>query len=356
MNLRMKKYFFTQALLFLFILMFSCALSAQETIDQTKATRILFLSCIDPDFPQPLWKEVNEAGADIVLLIGDNIYADSGDPQILKRNYDSLNAQPGFQQLKKSTPISGIWDDHDYGINDGGREFEGKHAAQKAFLDFFEVPDNSPRRQQEGVYHSLMLGEENKRVQIILLDTRYFRSPLNMNSWIWYYIDRYDPSTDEEQAMLGEAQWAWLEQELQKPAELRIMVSSIQFAANNHGFERWEELPKEQQRMYDLLKKTQAKGVIFISGDRHLSEFMKINTKDSGLNYPLYDFTSSSFNHSISNKFLSATERQIGEAIFEDNFGIIDIQWLDEPIIEVKLQGADEKPYLEKIIHLKELQ
>jgi alkaline phosphatase D len=346
------------------------ASEAPEAVEQTQktnhksltntktpsSTRIAFLSCIDQEYQQPLWKNLYAANATAVLLIGDNVYANSGDPDILKRNYDALNAQPFFKMIRKETLVTGTWDDHDYGLNDGGREFKGKKAAQSAFLDFFEVPQDSARRQQEGIYHSVMLGEEGKRIQIILLDTRYFRSPLNKNSWIWYYLDRYDPSESEEQDMLGETQWAWLKQELLKPAEFRIIASSIQFASNNHGFERWEELPKEQARMIQLIKDTQAKGILFISGDRHLSELMKISPKESGLSYPLYDLTSSSFNHSLTNYFLPNTPRQEGDTIFTDNFGIIDIQWLDEPIITLKLQGADPKPYLEKIIYLKDLQ
>src|SRR5690606_8174573 len=116
-------------------------------------------------------------GGDMLLLIGDNVYANSGDPKILKNSYDKLKNQPGFQKIKKIMPVSGTWDDHDYGLNDSGGEHEGKDNAQKAFLDFFEVPEDSPRRQQQGIYHSHMLGEAGKRIQIILLDTRYFRGP-----------------------------------------------------------------------------------------------------------------------------------------------------------------------------------
>ncbi len=327
-----------------------------------ESTRVLFLSCINQDYPQPLWDELHQANGDAILFIGDNVYADSGDPQILKEEWGRLEAQEGFQKVRsqakaKDAPFTGTWDDHEFGLNDGGREFEGKHNAQTAFLDFFEVAQDSPRRKQEGVYHSLMMGEGDHSVQLIMLDTRFFRGPLNKNAWFRKYTQRYDANTDDmEQVMLGEKQWSWLEQELQKPAKIRIIASSVQFAADNHGFEGWWTLPKESQRMLELIKKTEANGIIFISGDRHLSELMKISQKESGVNYPIYDLTSSSFNTSKWNPLHADTKRQVQEPVFEDNFGAIDIFWqAQEPYLELKLIGENSHSWLSHTVKLKDL-
>ena len=372
----MKILFIKQSILLLLTLGLSSLANAE-----TKKTshRILFTSCIEQYLPQPLWQDVQASQGDMLLLIGDNVYADSGDPEILKRSYDKLNANPGFQEVKKIMPVSGTWDDHDYGLNDAGREHPGKDNAQKAFLDFFEVPQDSPRRQQQGIYHSHMLGEPGKRVQIILLDTRYFRGPLNKNAEWLHNIYRYSPSQESEQVLLGEAQWLWLEQQLREPAELRIIVSSIQLGANNHGSERWETLPKEKQRLFDLIKQTDAKGILFISGDRHLSQLMQISPQESGLPYPLYDLTSSSFNKSVEtilaskihpliydnfslSDFLTSlittkTPRQVYKTIYDDNFGVIDINWQSEnPRIELSLIGEGGKKLLVHTLHLNELQ
>jgi hypothetical protein len=36
----------------------------------------------------------------------------------------------------QSTPIMAVWDDHDYGVNDGGGDFPAKEISRKAFLHF----------------------------------------------------------------------------------------------------------------------------------------------------------------------------------------------------------------------------
>ena len=90
--------------------------------------------------------------------------------------------------------------------------------------------------------------------------------------------------------MLGDTQWAWLEQQLIVPARLRIFVSSIQVVAQDHGFEKWMNFPLERERLYKLLKDTKAARVVALSGDRHLAE---LSMMDAGLGYPLYDLTSS---------------------------------------------------------------
>src|SRR5690606_24925566 len=96
----------------------------------------------------------------------------------LKKKYDKLGSQPGYKKLLTICPVLATWDDHDYGVNDGGLEYPKREESQQIFLDFFGVGKDSPRRKQKGVYHAAMFGPEDKRVQVILLDTRYFRSPL----------------------------------------------------------------------------------------------------------------------------------------------------------------------------------
>ena len=61
--------------------------------------------------------------------------------------------------------------------------------------------------------------------------------------------------------MLGDAQWAWLAERLREPAALRLIVSSIQVLAEGHGWERWSNLPKERQRLFDLIRDTGARSV-----------------------------------------------------------------------------------------------
>lgn len=332
-------------------------LKSKKTATLEDNTRIIFLSCINQDYAQPLWHEVNTLKPDLLLMMGDNVYANSGDPEILKAEYARLNAQAVFADIRKNTPLMGTWDDHDFGENDGGASFQGKDAAQTAFLDFFAYNKNDPQRTQKGIYNSRTIGKPNQRIQIIMLDTRYFRGELNKNAAIRYYTQRYDPSTADKQVMLGEKQWHWLKEKLKEPAEVRIIVSSIQFLADNHGFERWGTLPKEKQRMLDLLQDTRAKGVIFLSGDRHLGELMRIEGRSSGLSYPLHDITSSSFNNSVPAYFKNDTNMRVGEAVYEDHFGSLELDWnKPDPSISIKLLGENHKVLLNYEINLSTLQ
>ena len=180
-------------------------------------------------------------------------------------------------------------------LNDGGAGFPGAAAAQKEFCDFFQVPANSPRRTTPGVYDCVTLGPVGKRVQLILLDTRAFRSPLKKDPTKPKITI---PNTDPDATMLGEGQWAWFERRLREPAEIRVVVSSIQFISTEHGSEKWGNFPKERARFLELLRRTQAKGVVVISGDRHMAELSALTPAD-GAPYPLYDLTTSGLNQPI---------------------------------------------------------
>ncbi|MGH7127599.1 MAG: alkaline phosphatase D family protein, partial [Planctomycetaceae bacterium] len=152
----------------------SGAVRAEEPL-----SKIAFGSCARQGRPQPIWEAIVETEPEVFLFIGDNIYGDTTDMAELKAKWEMLGSEPGYQKLKETCPILAVWDDHDYGANDAGREYPKKRESQQIFVDFFEDPADSPRRQREGVYLAKTFGPEGKRVQIILLDTRYFRSPLS---------------------------------------------------------------------------------------------------------------------------------------------------------------------------------
>jgi len=213
---------------------------------------------------------------------------------VMRRKYAKLAAMPGFQTLRNACPILATWDDHDLGANDAGSDYPMKEESQKIFLDFFGDPAESPRRRRPGVYDARVIGPEGKRVQIILLDTRYFRSsPLTPNPRASTSAGPYVPNPDPNTTILGGDQWRWLAEQLKVPAEIRLVVSSIQVVAEDHGWEKWMNFPHERARLFKLLHETGAEGVILLSGDRHLAELSMI---DAGAGYPIYDLTSSGLN------------------------------------------------------------
>ena len=144
--------------------------------------------------------------------------------------------------------------------------------------------------------------------------------------------ERYIDSTLPDQRMLGEAQWAWLEEELKKPADLRLLVSSIQVTPDDHGWESWDKLPAERDRLYTLLKETDAKGVVMLSGDRHTAFLYK--DEDRG-DYPYYELTASSLNQAFARDPVSTEydSRQIGDGYTPGNYGVVDIDWDNKAIM-----------------------
>lgn len=315
-------------------------------------SRIAFGSCAKQDKPQPIWDAVVEGKPELFVFLGDNIYADTQDMDVLRAKYRLLGEQPGYVKLKKTCPVVATWDDHDYGANDAGAEYPKKRESQQVFLDFFDVAKDDPRRMQEGVYSSQVYGPAGKRVQVVLLDGRYFRSPLKKG-----FKDgepgegrrgKYVPNTDDDATMLGEEQWRWLEKQLRVPAEVRVIGSGVQVVADEHGWETWGNFPHERQRLFKLIRDTKANGVIFLSGDRHLAEISRLSAED-GVGYPLYDITSSSLNAPSGNlnkanvRFANEINSyRVGLTYFDTNFGAILIDWdADDPVI--RCQICDEK-------------
>ncbi len=325
----------------------------QSALSEEPLTHIHFGSCVKQTQPMPIFETIVQDRPEVFLMIGDNIYADTEDMEVMREKYAQLNADPGFSLLRASCPILATWDDHDFGRNDAGVEYPKKREAQKIFSDFWGDPLNSPRRQREGVYEAHVVGPEGQRVQIILLDTRYFRGPLKTGER--RVGGRYYPNEDPTVPMLGEQQWQWLEEQLKVPAELRIIASSIQFIAEAAGQETWANLPAEHQRLIDLIKKTEAAGVVFLSGDRHWSD---LSVQREGVPYPLYDLTSSSLNQP--HKRGTPTDnryREIEKTYHQANFGVIEIDWsAEDPTLDLRIQDLGNQTRIQKRILLSELQ
>ena len=301
----------------------------------------------------PIFQTIVQDGPEVFLMIGDNIYADTEDMEEMRAKYAKLNADPGFSLLRATCPILATWDDHDYGRNDAGAEYGKKREAQKIFSDFWGDPLTSPRRTREGIYDAQVIGPKGKRVQILLLDTRYFRGTLKRGTR--RTGGPYYPDANPDIPMLGDAQWQWLEKQLKQPAELRIIASSIQFVAESAGQETWSNLPTERSRMIDLIAKTKAEGVVFISGDRHWAD---LSVQREDVPYPLYDLTSSSLNQPHGRGTPTKNQyRETDTTYHEVNFGVIEINWCKEnPTLELKIQDLKNETQIRKKVELSELQ
>lgn len=296
---------------------------------------IAFGSCNNQRVPNLLWTSILEHQPKVWIWGGDNIYSDTDDMEKMKADYDSLLADEGYQKLKRFTKILGTWDDHDYGLNDAGADYAKKEESQELFLDFMAVSETDPRRSREGVYHSEILTHKKGSIKIIVLDTRYFRTELTDDEST---KKRYKPNNYGEGTLLGSAQWKWLEDELKSSrADFNIIVSSIQFLSQQHGFETWGNFPHEVDKLKDLILSSKAKGVLILSGDRHISEFSR--TALDGLDYPLIDFTSSGLTHVYSSYSGEPNDFRVGEVISEISFGLLHFNF---ETIEIKMEMRGE--------------
>jgi alkaline phosphatase D len=336
---------------FLILFLFCGVLTASEPA-QAPVRRIAFGSCANQGKPQPIWEGVNALKPEIFVFLGDNIYADTTDMAVMKKKYDQFAAVQGFQRLKQSSKILATWDDHDYGKDDAGQEYGPKAESQKLFLDFWGVPADSPRRQQEGVYSSEVIGPPGQRVQFILLDTRTFRTPLKKKEPRPARGEGpYEPDPSETCNMLGETQWKWLEEQLKVPAEIRFIGSSIQLVAEDHGWEKWMNFPRQRERFFKLLETTQAKGVIILSGDRHLAE---LSMMPHAIGYPLYDLTSSGLTEADKKwRPYETNSHRVGTMNFGNNFGFITIDWYrTDPLIRLQIRDEEGEVTLQQKVLL----
>lgn len=293
-------------------------------------TKIAAGSCIRQDRPQPIWKAVNEYRPDVFLMLGDNIYGDTEDMAVLRGKYALLAANEGFAALRQAVPLIAVWDDHDFGANDAGREYPRRRESQQAFLDFFGVPADAPLRRQEGIYRAITVGPPGRRLQFICLDTRSHRSPLaTLPAGQRQPGDGpYAPTNDPSATILGAEQWAWLEGVLREPADLRIVLSSIQLACTDHHWEHWGNFPAERARLLRLVRDSGAAGVIVVSGDRHAAEISRIPAGPEAAAYPLYDLTASSLNQAMPvGQGRNPNPLRLGPQQRDVNFCTIEIDW-----------------------------
>jgi alkaline phosphatase D len=309
-----------------FLITISTTVAAKQVSDVP--IKILFGSCLHQDKPQPIWQAMNQEQADLFVLLGDNVYGDTEDMAELKAKYAKQWATSGMQTMLANTPTIGIWDDHDFGENDAGAEYPQKEASRQIMLDYFKVPKDSPRRiRADGIYTSHILTQSNTTVQIILPDLRWNRSPLESVGKLKYMLSKapndlgpYIPSKDESTTMLGETQWQWLEQQLQQPADVRVLATSLQFLPEFSGWESWANLPHERQRFLALLDKYKINNLVIVSGDTHWSELSQITRKNDK---SLWEMTASGLTEEWKN--VSPNKHRVGESYAKANYGVIEL-------------------------------
>ncbi|MEL7540473.1 MAG: alkaline phosphatase D family protein [Pseudomonadota bacterium] len=325
-------------------------------------TRVLLGSCLDEEKgPSAAMMSLASEPADLFLMVGDNVYGDrdgrsyiGNQPNLdeVQESFTDLAAREDFQTVRQNTAMMVAWDDHDYGANDSGKEFPFRGFAERIHEVFWGLEDEDVG-QWPGTYYARTFGPEGQRTQVIMLDTRFFRSTLTpTDDWGAKGKERYLPApSGSMQDMLGAAQWTWLENQLRQPADIRLVASSVQVMPTTHGWEAWSALPDERQRLFDLIKRTQATGVVFLSGDRH-SAF--IYEEDGVLPYAAHELTSSSLNVAFATETEEMDARQVGAGFPPENYGAIEIDW-DARAIALKIMDNSGEIVRENAIAFAEI-
>jgi len=319
---------------------------------------IAFGSCAHQDKPQPVLSLAASYQPDLFIFLGDNIYGDTDDMNVLRDKYNKWMSGAEYKDLKKASRIMATWDDHDYGRNDAGRHYSKKEESEKLFLDYFGEAEDSERRDREGIYYAETFRWEGKRIQIILLDTRTFRDDLlryNGNrdgDKRYHYRMDYSPYENGDSTLLGIAQWAWLEHQLRDTADIRIIASSTQFGITHNGYEAWANFPHEQQRMLEVINRTVANGVLFISGDVHYGEISRVD--ENSKTYPIYDITSSGITQNW--RFATPNDNRIKGPVMQNHFGLLELDLNARiPVIRAKIIDKRGRQRIMSTISLNEI-
>lgn len=356
-NWNMKSIFITFCTLLVFL---SCNKDSANYDPNRTLNRICFGSCsTQHNDNHDIFRRIKAQNPDLYIAAGDNIYGDffailPGTEDYITSAWKNQFSKKPVSDLYNSVETLATWDDHDYGENDGVVTNTAKHYAKRLFLEYFKVPANHPRRFNPSgeIYAVHEYGDAEHRVQVLLLDLRWAHTPYKVGGPAGA-LSGYDTIMDPNARMMSDEQWEWLKNQLEKPAKLRFIVTSLQFSASYNGGEAWTVLPLEQERMISLIKSTQANGVVFLSGDVHFGDMNVLNPADC---YPLYDLTSSGLTHKEDKPYPS-TNRVPGlpKAYNNLNFGQIDIDWNGKKI-DLIINDNKAQVRIKKTIPFDELQ
>ncbi len=237
--------------------------TAPKSGEETRL-RFAFVSCLGRNGydAAAAWGDMAaRTSLDMLLLLGDNHYADSTAPAKQRDAYYDHRSVAGYQKITRHTPTYAIWDDHDYGPNDSNRTADGKEKSLKTFKEFWANPGYGTRG-NPGVYFKFVHGD----IEFFMLDDRYYRFPNKAPN-------------DDSKTMLGERQLDWLKRGLRdSEAAIKFVASGSEWQTHGH-LDSWTSFDRERQEIWDFIRDNDIQGVIFLSGDRHFTGAYQIQDR-----------------------------------------------------------------------------
>ena len=291
-----------------------------------------FGSCLHQDRSMAILKTIEKKELDLFMFIGDNVYGDQEDGELDKLIRTYKQQYNNLENFLKNVSTEFIWDDHDFGINDGGSNYRYKDRAKELFLETWKIPSNDPRRLRDGLYFDKMIKKNGLKVHLIFLDNRSFKSEWKLtDEFNKEGKERYVKDFDPQKTLLGEKQWQWLKNKLNEDSDIKIILSSLQILSLGHGWESWDKLPLERERLFNLIDESNVSNLFILSGDRHRGGFYRFKTND---NNDIYEFTSSSLNLPIPFNTEEKGPLRIGSTYRKANFGVVRI-FEDKVVMEL---------------------
>ena len=250
-------------------------------------TSVLVGSCAyinDPEYDRPgkpygggmeIFAAMAAQHADWMIWLGDHLYlreADATSAWGISARYRQVRSFAALQPLLRSGHHVAIWDDHDYGPNDANASYPLKAASLAAFRRYWANPSYG-LPELPGTFTITHTADAD----FFLLDNRWYRDADSLQA--------------PGKAMFGPAQMRWLKNALiNSTATFKIIVGGSQFLSEDHPYEGWHHFAQERQDFLDWLAAQKLDGVLFVSGDRHHTELLKLDRPGS---YPLLDLTCS---------------------------------------------------------------
>ena len=291
-----------------------------------------FGSCLHQDRSMAILKTIEKKELDLFMFIGDNVYGDQEDGELDKLIRTYKQQYNNLENFLKNVSTEFIWDDHDFGINDGGSNYRYKDRAKELFLETWKIPSNDPRRLRDGLYFDKMIKKNGLKVHLIFLDNRSFKSEWKLtDEFNKEGKERYVKDFDPEKTLLGKKQWKWLKDKLNEDSDIKIILSSLQILSLGHGWESWDKLPLERERLFNLIDESDVSNLFILSGDRHRGGFYRFKTND---NNDIHEFTSSSLNLPIPFNTEEKGPLRIGSTYRKANFGVVRI-FEDKVVMEL---------------------
>ena len=312
---------------FLFLYLISINLySTQEILT------LGFGSCLHQDRSMAILKTIEKKELDLFMFIGDNVYGDQKDGELDKLIRTYKQQYNNLENFLKNVSTEFIWDDHDFGLNDGGSDYRYKDRAKELFLETWKIPSQDPRRLRDGLYFDKMIEKNGLKVHLIFLDNRSFKSEWKLtDEFNKEGKERYVKDFDPDKTLLGKKQWQWLKDKLNEDSDIKIILSSLQILSLGHGWESWDKLPLERERLFNLIDESNVSNLFILSGDRHRGGFYRFKTDD---NNDIYEFTSSSLNLPIPFNTEEKGPLRIGSTYRKANFGVFRI-FEDKVVMEL---------------------